>query len=145
MVLTSPVFLENTQIPPEYAHKSGNVSPPLNISGVPKEAESLCLIVHDPDAPIGDYTHWLVWNIDPGTEVIERGKVPEGSIQGKNDSGINRWVGPAPPSGTHHYQFELYALDKPLNLKEDAARQQLEEEITGCVIDKATLTGLFSA
>lgn len=115
MKLASPAFREHGEIPAKYGCSGGGqaVSPPLTISGVPADAKSLALIVDDPDAPGGTFTHWLVWNIAPGTTAIAEGLVPAGASEGKNGYGKNGWGPPCPPSGEHHYIFVLYALDTP--------------------------------
>lgn len=144
MKISSPSFAENREIPVEYTCDGDNISPPLVIADVPEEAKSLALIVDDPDAPIGIFTHWIIWNIDPKTEEISEGEVPEGTAEGVNDSGERGYTGPCPPFGTHHYNFHLYALDNTLNLTGAAGRGELEEEMEGHIIATATFTGLFS-
>lgn len=146
--LTSQVFAEGANIPAQYSCKGQNVNPPLNFSGVPPNAKSLALIVHDPDAVSGDYVHWLMWDIPITTESIVVNSVPTGAVQGQNGSGANKYVGPCPPAGTgvHHYMFELYALDSPLaNLSQTTDRDQLVKAMSGHIVDKTILTGLFAA
>ncbi len=142
MMLSSGAFTNNSKIPAKYTCDGENVSPPLEISEVPVNTKSIVLIVDDPDAPVGDWVHWLVWNISASVTVIE-GALPEGAIQGKNDFGNNSYGGPCPPGGTHRYQFKLYALDTTLNLPEETRKGQLEKAMEGHVLDKATLTGLY--
>lgn len=146
--LTSQVFRDNSPIPPQYSCKGQNVSPPLTIMNTPAEAKSLALIMHDPDSVHGDYTHWLVWDIPVGTDMFAANGLPVGAIQGNNGSGKPGYIGPCPPAGTgtHHYIFELYALDGTLGLVvEEVDRNKLEKAMTGHVIAKTTLTGLFDA
>ena len=115
MSLASPAFTDNGEIPAKYGCSGGGqaVSPPLTIGGVPAAAKSLALIVDDPDAPGGTFTHWLVWNIAPSTTSIAEGLPPAGASEGKNGYGKTGWGSPCPPSGEHHYIFVLYALDAP--------------------------------
>jgi Raf kinase inhibitor-like YbhB/YbcL family protein len=145
--IISPVFRDGAAIPRQYTCKGQNVNPPLNIFNVPPKAQGLALILHDPDAVSGDYLHWLVWDIPPGTESIAVNDVPVGAIQGRNGSGQNIYAGPCPPkgTGTHHYLFDFYALDISANLPSGATRDELETAMKGHVIEKATLTGLFAA
>ena len=150
LALLSQVFREGTQIPVRYTCKGQNINPPLNVTGVPANAKSLALIMHDPDAipVVGfDFVHWLVWDIPSSTETIDTNSVPAGAIQGINGSGKNQYTGPCPPAGTgtHHYLFELYALDKTLSLKPGASRDQLQNAMAGHTLAQHTLTGLFSA
>ena len=146
-ILSSSAFQDGEAIPVSYSCKGDNTSPPLNVGGVPVEAKSLALILHDPDAVNGDFTHWLVWDIPSSTQGINANAVPVGAIQGPNGSGDNKYLGPCPPAGTgtHHYIFELYALDQMLGLKPDTDRQQLEKAIQGHIIGQTKLTGLFTA
>lgn len=143
MQLQSSVFSNNQKIPAKYTCDDGDVNPPLSISDVPQNAKSLVLIVDDPDAPSGNWTHWLVWNIDPTTREITESSVPAGASEGVTDFGRPGYGGPCPPSGTHRYFFNLYALDMMLDLPGDTRRNELEVAITGHIIDQATLIGLY--
>jgi Raf kinase inhibitor-like YbhB/YbcL family protein len=145
MQLTSPIFNDNEVIPEIYTCKGQSISPPLAIAGVPAQAKSLALIIHDPDAPSGDFLHWLVWNIPPQTTIITENSAPVGAIQGKNGSGNNRYAGPCPPSGTHHYRFDLYALDDVVNLPDSSSRIDVESAMSSHVLARSTLTGLFTS
>lgn len=133
MKLSSTAFQNNAIIPARYTCDGVNVNPPLTISDVPAGTQSLALIVHDPDAPRGDWTHWLVWGIDSTTTTIAEDSVPAGAIQGVTDFGSAAWGGPCPPSGTHRYVFKLYALDAKLEL---SARQ-------GHILEEAELVGNY--
>ena len=145
MKLISPAFEDKKSIPGIYSLKGGNESPPLSISDVPDVAISLALIVHDPDAPSGDFTHWLFWNSSPDSTIISQNELPLDAIEGQNDIGNNHWDGPAPPSGEHHYVFTLYALDALLNLPLNTSRYELEEAMEGHIIDKVELIGMYTA
>jgi Raf kinase inhibitor-like YbhB/YbcL family protein len=145
--LSSPVFKHGEAIPPQYTCKGDNVNPPLNISGAPASAKSLALIMHDPDAPGGDFTHWLMWDIAVGTETIAANSVPVGAVQGPTDFGKNQYGGPCPPagSGTHRYMFELYALDTALTLPPASSKEKLQDAMKGHIVAQHTLTGLVAA
>ncbi|OGL26355.1 hypothetical protein A3E49_03020 [Candidatus Saccharibacteria bacterium RIFCSPHIGHO2_12_FULL_49_19] len=145
--LTSSVFKENDTIPAKYTCRGENISPPLAISDVPSGSKSLALIMHDPDAVSGDFVHWVTWNLPPSTSDFPEGNAPSGATQGKNSAGRNGYMGPCPPvgTGTHHYMFELYALDEILDLDDGTDREELEAAMEDHVLAKVTLTGLFSA
>lgn len=145
MTISSKAFDDNEDIPTRYGRAFDDVNPPLNISDIPVDAASLALIMDDPDAPSGTFTHWVVYNIAPAELDIEEGEVPEGAVLGVNDYGELGYGGPMPPSGTHHYVFKLYALDDQLDIGEGATSEDLEEAIEGHVITQAKITGLFSA
>jgi len=130
-------------IPAKYCCDGADVSPPLSIEGAPKETKSLALIVDDPDAPVGTWVHWVVWNIGVGTREIPENAVPQGAVEGMNDFRKRKYGGPCPPSGTHRYFFKLYALDAPLPLKPGAAKAQVEEAMKGHVLAQAELIGLY--
>ncbi|MEW6611061.1 MAG: YbhB/YbcL family Raf kinase inhibitor-like protein [Patescibacteria group bacterium] len=144
MKLSSSAFLHNTEIPSQYTCDGRDVNPPLTIEGVPADAQSLVLIVDDPDAPRGDWVHWLVWNINPSTSRIEEDSVPAGAAEGTTDFGRTGWGGPCPPSGVHRYQFKLYALDTTLSLVPSAKKRDVERAMEGHVLVQATLVGLYA-
>ena len=142
MKLTSPAFGNNGKIPSEYTCDGSDTSPELNIESVPKNAKSLVLINDDPDAPVGTWDHWIVFNIPPTIAKISKGEEPAG-IGGKNSWGRTGYGGPCPPSGTHRYFFKLYALDTMLSLEEGATKKQIETAMQGHVIVKAELMGTY--
>jgi Raf kinase inhibitor-like YbhB/YbcL family protein len=110
ITVTSPAFAEGAPIPARYTCRGAGGSPALAWSGVPAGARSLVLLVHDPDAPGGDYVHWLVTGLDPGTTGVPAGGAPPGRTLA-NSAGRTAWSPPCPPSGTHRYRFEVFALD----------------------------------
>jgi Raf kinase inhibitor-like YbhB/YbcL family protein len=142
MEIKSPTFQNKENIPVEYTCDGDNISPELEISDIPENTVSLTLIMDDPDAPVGTFTHWLVWNIPPSKTKIEKGE----SLSPSGTTGFGRigYGGPCPPSGTHRYYFKLYSLYTNLNLDEGATRQQLEEAMQGHVIEKAELIGTYN-
>ena len=139
MEITSPAFKHNEYIPAKYTCEGEDANPPLVINGIPKEAKSLALIMDDPDAPMGVWVHWVVFDM-PVVSRIEENSVP-GKL-GITNSGRD-YHGPCPPSGTHRYFFKIYALDTQLNLKEGISKEQLEKAMQGHILDKAELIGLY--
>ena len=144
--LTSPAFADSDVIPDKFTCKGLNLSPPLDIRGVPEEAVSLALIVHDLDAPHGDFLHWAVWNLNPDLRSLDENQLPDTASQGTNGFGKMQYSGPCPPAGsTHRYIFDLYALDAELDLAEGAPWEDIEEAIADHQIAQASLHGTFSA
>jgi len=143
--ISTPAFAPGKSIPAAYAYREKNISPELRIENVPANARSLVLIVDDPDAPMGLWTHWLVWNLPVTTTSIPEGKSPPGAVQGRNSFGNVRYDGPAPPMGTHRYFFHVYALDTALSLASGSGRAALEEAIRGHVIGTGETFGVYSA
>ena len=143
MKLTSPAFTHNQNVPREFTCDGSDINPPLQISDVPAGAKSLALIVDDPDAPRGDFVHWTLWNIAPDTKEIPENSVPANAIQGATDFGRHGYGGPCPPSGTHRYQFKLYALDAMLDLPATAKKQDIERAMQGHIIEQTILVGLY--
>lgn len=145
MELSSPAFANNTEMPATYTCKGVGASPPLTISGIPTGTQSLVLIVNDPDAPSGNFTHWAVWNISSTTTVIKENSLPAGALQGQNDAKSVGYTPPCPPSGTHRYFFKLYALNRQLTLDAGAHAYALTANLEGHVLAKAQLIGLATA
>lgn len=145
MKITSPAFQNGGNIPAKFSRKGGNTNPPLKIEGIPLTAKSLALLIDDPDAPGGLFTHWLVWDIDPKTTSIAEHSTPKGAVEGTNDFGAAGYGGPQPPSGTHRYYFKVFALDQKLNLSAGAKRRDLEKAMKGHVIVQGQLMGRYSA
>ncbi|MFH0754666.1 MAG: YbhB/YbcL family Raf kinase inhibitor-like protein [Candidatus Omnitrophota bacterium] len=139
--LTSPDIREGDYIHHKFTCQGVNISPALEFVNVPDKTNSLALIVHDPDAPGGDWVHWVVYNIPSENYLIHQGWTY--GLEGQNDFGKDAWGGPCPPSGTHHYVFTGYALDEMLDLKKGATRQELEAVMKGHVLDKGELIGLY--
>jgi|TARA_Y100000310_G_scaffold345227_1_gene462921 hypothetical protein len=141
--LTSPAFEDNGNIPSKYTCQGDGINPPLNIEGIPENAESLILMMDDPDAPAGTWGHWIVFNI-PKVSNIDENSVPDGAVQGKNSWGNNNYGGPCPPSGTHRYMFKLYALDTKLELDESSDKKGVESAMQGHILAETRLVGLYS-
>jgi Raf kinase inhibitor-like YbhB/YbcL family protein len=143
MKITSSAFREGGNIPSQFTCDGADSSPPLQIAEIPSGAKSLALIVDDPDAPSGLFTHWMVWNISPQTNTIAEGSTPKG-VHGTNDFGKSGYGGPCPPSGTHRYYFKIFALDGELNLPPGTKRSQLDAAMKGHVVAQGELMGRYS-
>lgn len=143
MKITSSAFQEGANIPSKFTCDGADTSPPLQIADIPSGAKSLALIVDDPDAPGGLFTHWTVWNIPPQTSAVGEGSAPKG-VQGTNDFGKSGYGGPCPPSGTHRYYFKIFALDRELDLPFGAKRGPVNEALKGHVIAQGELMGRYS-
>ena len=144
MKLSSPAFEDEGNIPFKFTCDGEDINPRLEITNIPDRADSLALIVEDPDAPGGTFTHWTVWNISSEIENIKEDSVPEGAVEGRTDFGSTGYGGPCPPSGTHRYFFKLYALEERMNLKSGADKSDLETAIKERVVDSAELMGTYS-
>lgn len=147
MKISSPVFKHKEQIPSHYTCDGANINPPLVISEVPAPAKSLVLIMDDPDVPTfiradGLWVHWLVWNIDPHTTLIKENSSDFGVV-GPNTRNVNAYGGPCPPDREHRYFFKLYALDIILDLANSADKNQLEQAMSGHVIEQSEIIGLY--
>jgi len=143
MKITSSAFQQGGNIPSKFTCDGANMSPALQISDVPSGAKGLVLIVDDPDAPSGLFTHWTVWNISPQTSTVAEGSTPKG-VQGTSDFGKSGYGGPCPPSGMHRYYFKIFALDRDLDLPFGAKRGQLDAAMKGHVIAQGELMGRYS-
>ncbi len=137
----SSAFESNGTIPRKYTCNGEDINPPLVFEGIPEKADSLVLIMDDPDAPMKTFTHWIVWNIEPVAK-IEEDSIP--GVEGINDFRKIGYGGPCPPSGTHRYFFRVYALDKQLELKAGASRKELESAMIGHIIAEGELMGKCS-
>lgn len=144
MKISSSAFPEGSDIPAKFSRDGGNVNPALRIEGVPADAKSLVLVMDDPDAPMGLFTHWLLWNVDPKTTEIAENSTPKGAVRGTNDYPTLGYGGPQPPSGTHRYYFKIFALDQTLNLPTGAKRKELEKAMNGHVIAQGQLMGRYT-
>jgi Raf kinase inhibitor-like YbhB/YbcL family protein len=141
MELTSSAFDDGAAVPGRYTCDGDDVSPPLQIGGVPAGAASLVLIMDDPDAPSGTWDHWVAYDV-PVTEEIPEG-VGQLGTGGRNSWGRPGYGGPCPPSGTHRYIFTVYALDTLLGLDAVADKGTVLAAVGGHVLAQATLTGRY--
>jgi Raf kinase inhibitor-like YbhB/YbcL family protein len=142
MRISSPAFEHEGDIPARFTCAGEDISPPLLFEDVPPEAVSLVLVMDDPDAPMGTWDHWVAYDIEPLAEV------PEGigslGTAGTNSWGHTGYGGPCPPSGTHRYQFQLFALDRKIGWEEGADKTSVLEAIHEHVLAQASLLGFFS-
>lgn len=143
MKIISSAFENNSIIPAKYTCDGENINPPLSFLDVSASAKSLALIVDDPDAPMGTFVHWVLFNLDSKVIGIEENSIPQGVALGKTSVGKTNYVGACPPSGTHRYFFKLYALDTSLNLA-DPDKETLESAMRGHILEKAELVGLYN-
>ncbi|MEX1297983.1 MAG: YbhB/YbcL family Raf kinase inhibitor-like protein, partial [Desulfotignum sp.] len=147
MKLTSTAFNQGERIPSIYTCDGDNINPPLEITGVPHEAQSLVLIMDDPDVPKslredGMWDHWVVFNIPPDTRTIEENTEPEGT-PGIGTNEETGYFGPCPPDREHRYFFKLFALDTRLDLPEKSTKALVEEAMAGHVLFHAELMGTY--
>jgi Raf kinase inhibitor-like YbhB/YbcL family protein len=143
--LTSSAFANEDTIPALYTCDGQKIHPPLSISGVPNGTKSLAIIIDDPDAPAGTFTHWAIWNIDPGTVEIPAGSVPSRAMEGTNSLGSRGFTSPCPPKGAapHRYFFTLYALDNANTLDGKATKDDLVTAMNGHIIEQTNLIGSY--
>ena len=140
--VTSTAFAEGDAIPRKFSCDGDNVSPPLAWSGVPSSASALALVVDDPDAPSGTFTHWVVLDLPASTGAVDEAADPRG-VQAKNSAGRSGWFGPCPPSGTHHYRFTVYALSAPTGLADGAELGDALRAIEAQAVSWGRLTGTY--
>ena len=144
LTLTSPVFKDNQNIPSEYTCVGSDINPPLSIKHVPTYTKSLILMLHDPDAAAGDWTHWMVYNIKPQTKSIAKNSIPGYELI--NDFNKFHYGGPCPSDEKpHHYVFELFAIDTIYTPNENGSVQGLLQKIQGHILDKTRLTGIYKS
>jgi Raf kinase inhibitor-like YbhB/YbcL family protein len=138
--ISSTAFLDEGMIPEKYTCDGNNINPPLDIENIPEESVCLAMIVDDPDAPIGTWVHWVVWNI-PVTHHVKENVIH--GMEGKNDFQQVHYGGPCPPSGTHRYFFKVYALDTLLDLPAGSGKLALEKAMSSHIIAFGELIGLY--
>jgi hypothetical protein len=149
LTISSTAFEHEGMIPSKYTCDSLDVSPPLQISGVPEKTRSLVLIVDDPDAPNKTWVHWVLYNLPPDTESLPENfptdaELESGARQGVTDFGSTGYGGPCPPSGTHRYFFKLYALDTMLDIEGEGTKAEVTEAMKGHILAQAQLMGKYS-
>lgn len=144
--LEGSAFNNDDPIPEQYSKDGGDLSPPLTWKNLPKGTQSLVLICEDPDAPNGTWIHWVLYNIPTTLTSISEGgaNLPQDVTYGRNSWGNLSYNGPKPPSGTHHYEFRLYAIDAPLNLDPGLESNDLKKAMDGHILGVARLVGLYS-
>jgi Raf kinase inhibitor-like YbhB/YbcL family protein len=148
LTIKTTAFPNSGTIPKKYTCDGPDLSPELSWAGTPAGTQSFALIVDDPDAPVGTWTHWIIWNIPPEgplqEDVAKTETLKNGARQGKNDFKRIGYGGPCPPPGKpHRYFFKLYALDTKLNVTAGASRNELESAMKGHVLSQAELMGRY--
>ena len=147
--ITSTAFKQGERIPSKYTCDGSGVSPVLELSDVPEATRSFAIIADDPDAPVGTWIHWVLYNVPGETRTLPEAippdaNLPDGSRQGKNSWGRPGYGGPCPPGGTHRYFFRLYALDIMLALRSGVSENELLKAMKGHILAEAELMGLYS-
>lgn len=142
MQLTSTAFSEGESIPARYTCDGDDISPPLDLDGLPAGTQTLALVMDDPDAPRGVWDHWVAFDIAPRTEIPEN--VGPLGVGGANSWGRTGYGGPCPPSGTHRYYFTVYAADAQLTLGPGATKADVLEALEGHIVAQATLMGTYT-
>jgi len=148
ITVSSPAFEEGGMIPSEYTCDGENMSPPIHWEGIPEEAKSIAVISDDPDAPVGTWVHWVIWNIPHDSnglakKLLKEKVLPNGTKQGINDFGKYGYGGPCPPSGTHRYYFKVYALDIKLEISNNSKKKDLLKAMDGHILAEGELMGRY--
>ena len=142
--LTSPAFENGAAIPTDFTCVGEDVSPPLAWTGVPAGTAELAVVVRDPDAD--GFVHWVIAGLSPDLGGVARGNPPSQAVEELNDFGRQGWSGPCPPSGTHNYDFRIYALAEPSGLAAGADGAQAAEQLeSAAVLASAALSGTAAA
>jgi Raf kinase inhibitor-like YbhB/YbcL family protein len=146
--VSSSAFEEGGLIPPKYTCDGENVSPPLEWENVPEGAKSIALISDDPDAPMGTWVHWVLFNLPGETKELAENipsdkTLTNGARQGTNDFSKIGYGGPCPPSGTHRYFFKVYALDGQIDLPAGATKPELLRAMQGHILSQGQLIGKY--
>jgi Raf kinase inhibitor-like YbhB/YbcL family protein len=141
LAISSDAFSSQGDIPVDYTCDGSNINPPLTIENIPARTVSLVLLVDDPDASMGVWNHWVVWNIPPAGQIL-KDSIP--GIEGVNDFGIHHYGGPCPPSGTHRYFFKVFALDALLNLNTSSTRMDVEHAMQHHILSSGELMAVYS-
>ena len=146
--LSSPAFAQGATIPTRYTCDGADQSPPLKWTDAPAGAQSFALIMDDPDAPVGTWVHWLIFNIpasvtDLPAAVATTSTLADSFIQGTNSWHRVGYGGPCPPGGQHRYFFKLYALDTMLSLRSSAAKADLLRAMEGHILAQSELMGVY--
>jgi Raf kinase inhibitor-like YbhB/YbcL family protein len=149
LTITSTAFNDGATIPKKFTCDGQDISPPLAWSGIPANAKSLALICDDPDAPMGTWVHWVLWNMPPSTPALPEGIAKDGDLPGGIKQGLNSWPktgygGPCPPPGKpHRYFFKLYALDAELAFSGSVNKNVLEEAMKSHILGQAQIIGTY--
>jgi hypothetical protein len=147
--LTSTAFAPEKPIPRKYSCDGEDISPPLQWSDPPQGTQSLVLIADDPDAPMGTWVHWVLYNLPANTRTLPEAVPPDANLSDGSRHGRNSWKrlgygGPCPPRGTHRYFFKLYALDTMLELEAGATKDQLLQAMKGHILAQTEVMGTYA-
>lgn len=147
--VTSTAFRHGEAIPARYTADGADVSPPLAWEGAPRGTRSFVLVCDDPDAPMGTWVHWVIYDLPATTTRLEEGvpaqrELPGGGRHGRNSWGRTAYGGPSPPSGTHRYFFRVYALDTTLGLPPGKTKEEVLRAMEGHVLAQGELMGRYS-
>jgi Raf kinase inhibitor-like YbhB/YbcL family protein len=140
LIVSSPAFQAEGEIPSKYTCEGEDVNPPLQIGQIPEDAVTLALIMEDPDAPGGTFDHWLVWNIERTSSIRE---ATNPGINGLNSGGKTGYHGPCPPRGSHRYYFHVFALDAHLHLRPGMNKQELKEAMASHILAEGSIMGRY--
>jgi len=148
-MLSSTSFTEGDPIPQRYSCDGEDISPPMQWTDPPEDTVSFALIVDDPDAPVGTWVHWVLYNLPADTRSLTEAfpsdaDLPDGSKNGENSWGRLGYGGPCPPGGTHRYFFKLYALDLMLDIAAGATKDQLLQAMEGHILAESDLMGTYT-
>ncbi|MCX7880602.1 MAG: YbhB/YbcL family Raf kinase inhibitor-like protein [Ignavibacteria bacterium] len=146
--ISSTAFEHEGFIPAKYTCDGENISPPLKWSNPPEGTKSFVIINDDPDAPVGTWVHWVIYNIPPTTTSLPENikpipKLPDGTLQGKNSWGKIGYGGPCPPSGIHRYFFKIYALNTILEIGSGATKEQVLKAMQGHILAEGSFFGKY--
>lgn len=149
ITVVSAAFKDMVPILSKYTCDGADISPPLAWQNIPAGAQSIVLVCDDPDAPAGDWVHWVCYDIPPDVTGLDEDvpaakTLPSGGKQGVNDFGNIGYGGPCPPGGTHRYFFKVYALDTMLNLPAGQTKKQIEKAMRGHVLASGELVGVYT-
>ena len=149
LIVKSTAFEEGRMIPSKYSCDSENISPPLEWRNAPEETAGFAVICDDPDAPMGTWVHWVIYNIPPQTLRLGEGiplkpVLPDGSVQGINSFGHTGYGGPCPPGGTHRYYFKVYALSSMKVTRAGMTKDKLLSSMEGHILSSGSLMGKYS-
>lgn len=140
LIISSPAFQPEGDIPLKYSCEGQEINPPLHIENIPHGTQTLAIIVEDPDTSKGTFVHWVVYNI-PLASTIKEDSLP--GISGINGAGMTGYHGPCPPSGSHRYYFYVFALDAELDLKAGSDKDALQKAMEDHILAKGTLMGRY--
>lgn len=145
ITVTSTAFTENGTVPRRYTCDGADVSPPLTFAGVPADAAELVVVLEDPNAPHGTFTHWLMWGVPARDTRLTAGTAPRGATEGRNSFKKTGYGGPCPPKGAapHRYVLSVYAADRKLTLATGASPDDVRRALTGHTLASGTLTGRY--